>query len=107
MTHKETWKKIERKVAKKLGGTRNPLSGSHGKHTSGDVIHPVFYIECKYRKNLAVATIFNEVKTNAKKEKKIPILILKEKGKTGELVVLTLDDFTKLVREGVINIENK
>jgi hypothetical protein len=99
MTHKETWKKLERKVAKKLGGVRNPLSGKHSRHTSGDVIHPKFYIECKYRKNFAVATLFDEVRKNAKKESKIPILVLKEKDKTGELVVLTLDDFVKLIGE--------
>jgi hypothetical protein len=93
VTARETWKKFERKVAKKIGGVRTPLSGSHSRHTSGDVIHDVFYVECKYRKNFAVVSLFDEVREKAKKEKKIPMLVLKQKNRHGELVVMDLNDF--------------
>jgi len=97
MVARDTWKKFERKVAKKLGGVRTPLSGSHSRHTSGDVIHDRFYVECKYRSRFAVVTLFDEVKERAKKEGKIPILALKQKNRRGELVVLDLDDFVDLL----------
>ena len=97
MTSRDTWKKFERKVAKKLGGVRTPLSGSHSRHTSGDVIHDRFYVECKYRSRFAVASIFDEVKKKAKMEGKIPILVLKQRNRRGELVVLDLDDFVGLI----------
>lgn len=41
------WKQEERKVARALGGERNPLSGSNGKHTSGDVIQTPYYVDAK------------------------------------------------------------
>jgi len=101
VTHRSTWKKFERKVAKALGGQRTPLSGSLSRHTSGDVIHPIFYIECKYRADIrgfnALRVFKEEVEPKAKAEGKIPLLVVKEKGKKGELVVLRFEDFVKLV----------
>lgn len=102
MTSRSTWKGLERKAAKKLGGTRNPLSGRESLHTSGDVIHKDLYVECKLRAQWSVLSLYREVKEEAKKEGKIPILVLKEKGKHGELVVLGMEDFKKLVGEGEV-----
>ena len=97
MTSRSTWKKLELKVAKMLGGQRNPLSGSASKHTSGDIIHDKFYVECKYRAKFAVVSLFKEVEEKAKAENKVPLLVLKQKNLRGELVVLRLEDFVKLV----------
>ena len=97
MTHRRTWQKLETKTAKLLKGERNPLSGENSKHTSGDVIHPSLYVECKLRKRIATWSLFREVEEQAKLEGKTPVLILKEKNKKGELVVLRLSDFVELV----------
>jgi len=97
MTHRNTWKELERKTAKLLNGKRNPLSSSNSLHTSGDIIHDTFYVECKLRKKLSVVSQFQQVRENAKKENKIPILVLKEKGKHSELVVMDMKDFNKIL----------
>ena len=86
-------------MAKLLGGQRNPLSGGASGHTRGDVIHDTLYVECKLRKRMAVWSLFREVEVLAKRESKTPIVILKEKGKKGELVVLRLTDFVELIGE--------
>jgi len=96
MTARETWKKFERKVAKKLGGFRTPLSGSNSRITSGDVVHPCYYVECKYRSKFYVFSLFDDVRAKAKKEGKVPLLVLKEKNRRGELVVMDLDDFVRM-----------
>lgn len=103
MTATGTWKSLERKVAKLLGGHRNPLSGGASRHTRGDVIHPTLYVECKLRKRMATWSLFRDTEVLAKLEGKTPIVILKEKGKKGELAVLRLTDFVELTKEKTKN----
>jgi len=102
MTHKSTWKNQEREAAKALGGTRAPCSGSYlSDHTDvEDVIisgHEIL-VSCKYRASMLVVTEWEETNINAKKTNKIPILLLKTKYLRGQLVVMHLDDFRRLVR---------
>jgi hypothetical protein len=98
-TSNSTWKALERKVAKLLGGTRNPLSGGSGRHTRGDVIHHTLYVECKLRQKLSIWAWFEDTRKKAKVEGKTPILVIKEKSKKGELVVLDIKDFVELIGE--------
>lgn len=83
-----SWKNLERKTAKLTGGVRahfQPL----------DVEHAHLAIECKYREKLAVWSWF---KTLEKKSgNKLPVLVLKEKGKHGELAVIKLDTLMELL----------
>jgi hypothetical protein len=74
----KSWKAAERKVAGNLGGKRNPLSGRAGGHTSGDVIHPAFYVEVKQRKRFAVLAVMRDTEVKAKREGKEPLLVLHE-----------------------------
>jgi hypothetical protein len=97
MTHRNTWKGLERKAAILLGGVRNPLSGANSRHTSGDVIHDSYYVECKLRQNWAITGMFQEVRTEAQVEGKMPLLVIKEKGKHGELVVMDMADFIAII----------
>lgn len=101
MTDKR-WKAWEREVAKVLGGKRIPTSGSaQFEGEKGDVLHPVFEIECKYRKKILVASWFREVDTRAKESKKIPLLAIRERGMMdGALVVIRLKDLQKLLQTG-------
>lgn len=90
---------MERKVAKLLGGVRNPLSGGSGRHTRGDVIHDTLYVECKLRQSIALWAWYKDTADKAKVEHKIPILVIKEKSKKGELVVLDINDFVGIVKD--------
>lgn len=88
MTHFK-WKKVERKIARYLGGERNPLSGGASRHTRGDGIlpHPI-YLEVKdgkqagriHRSRTLLARLFNDTETKAKAEGKIPLVVLHPNG---------------------------
>ncbi len=97
----KTWKRVERVVAKKMGGTRNSLSGSNSKITSGDVVHDLFYIEVKHRKKIPFYVEFKDAKIKAKQEGKIPMVILHEKFSKNYIVMMDLDNLSAL--KNIIN----
>jgi len=76
----KAWKQAERKIAKKVGGIRTPLSGSASRQTSADVIHPVLYVEVKYRQRFAVLSLMKEVEGKARGEQRIPVVALQQRG---------------------------
>lgn len=98
MTDK-AWKRQERNVARRLDAKRNPLSGRAGGHTSADVIHPVLYVEVKHAKRFAVLTIMREVEHKAAKEKKLPVLVLHQKGARRRYVLITESHFVALLQD--------
>lgn len=104
-TAKETWKALERRLCRQLGGRRTPLSGSNSQHgTSADCIEtnfPEYYFEIRLRQNFAHHTMFTtDVEPPAKKEEKIPVLIThKKSSKSGALVILRMDDFLELIKK--------
>jgi hypothetical protein len=108
MTSRRTWQKQETRVAKAVGGTRIPYSGSaQFKGEEGDVFHPAFEIECKYRTSkLRVVGWMKEVKARARKSKKIPLLVVREKHTQGDYVMIDLNDFSK-IWYGVIGPEDE
>ena len=89
------WKNLERKTAKLLGGKRNSR-GMDFSLSIGDVEHPLFSIECKYRAKIS-GFLKDGIKQAMKYHPdKIPVLVLKEKNMRGELVVMRLQDFQSL-----------
>jgi len=100
MTHRSTWKAAERKVAAYFDAIRISLSGSNNQQaqTSSDTDSEDFYIEVKYRQRFSVLTLFHDVIQKAKKEKKLPLLALVEKGKPGFFLVLRQKDLDELVK---------
>lgn len=84
---RSSWKRVERVVAAKVGGRRNPLSGSSSGHTSGDVISDNLYVEVKTRKSMAIFKWWDNVKKKAIKEGKRPLLVLHQTGKHSYLKV--------------------
>jgi len=100
MSSRSTWKRHERITAKLFNTERNPLSGSAGKHTSSDTLHPDFYIECKYKSSgfTLIKNYFMDVVEKAKKENKIPILSLKEGKKKGFYLVIRAQDLKKICK---------
>jgi len=106
----QSWKALERTAARKLGGER--LSrGNNFSESMLDVEHPWLAIDAKWRSSLATAKWFKKlIKDNEKiygKERKVPILVIKEKNMRGELVVITLDDFIKVVNDESYQIKPK
>jgi len=76
----KAWKDAERQVAEKLNGKRNPLSGRMGGHTRGDVIHDMLYVEVKQRRRFEVLTVMRDTEEKARKERRIPVVVLHRKG---------------------------
>lgn len=88
----KAWKDHERRTARKLGGARNPLSGSLSHSTRADIIHPQLYVECKYRRRFALLTTMRQVEQQARKEGKTPLLVLQQKNARHAYVLLKLND---------------
>lgn len=94
----KAWKELEQKIARMRGTSRTPLSGGNSKMTRSDTLDKTFFIECKLRKNPAVWNLYERIEALAKKEKKIPLLILKKKRKHGELFIVN-DKYLKAFME--------
>jgi hypothetical protein len=104
------WKELEKTAARKLGGVRLVRGDDFGESML-DVEHEWLACDAKWRTKLSVMTLFRKLeKDNDKiygKGTKIPILIMKEKGMRGELIVIKLDDFIKVVNGEGYKIEPK
>ena len=100
------WKSFERWVGKHIfeGAKRNIGSGSINSTDDnspryGDVIHPLYCVECKCRKTIAIFRWWDKVKEEAKKSGKIPVLVMREVGDVQDtLVTLNWQDFVKMRR---------
>ena len=93
------WKAVERNIAKFFNTKRTPLSGSNSQHdTSSDSLHEDFYIEIKYRKETATGNLFQDTKTKAKKENKLPIVATKDKNKHGFLITIHSDNLEEFIK---------
>lgn len=97
--NRNTWKQGERRIARMFGSERTPLSGGNSKHTRSDSLHDKLFIEIKHRKNQVAEKIWNEVKENAKTEKKIPLIILIKKNHPEPLILCRLSDVKKIGEE--------
>lgn len=94
----KAWKRAERTVARFVGGKRTPLSGSNSHHTSGDVIHSRLYIEVKYRKRFSVLTLMTAVRIQARRERKLPVVVLQEARSRDRYYLVSERDLARLVR---------
>ena len=92
----QAWKAAERQAAKVLGGKRNSRGADFGK-SAPDVEHPLFSVECKYRKQLPRLLRLGLEQAADYDRNKPPLLVVKEKGMHGALVVLRLADFIDVV----------
>ena len=73
------------------------MSGGNSKHTRSDTLHPKLYVETKSKQKHTVVTLWDDTATKAKKEKKLPVLMLAENGRPGFWIVVQSTDFPKLV----------
>ena len=90
------WKAAERQAAKALDGSRNSCGGDFGQ-SAPEVEHPLFSVECKYRKTLPRWLRLGLEQATRYDTTKRPLLVIKEKGMRGALVVMKLSDFVALM----------
>lgn len=90
-------RKMERRVAKAMGGTRVYGSGGFPADTKADVRHLVYFVECKNRANFTHHSEFLKIIQKARAEDKTPILVTHTNDRKGDLVVLRLEDFVELI----------
>lgn len=103
-----TWKNVERRVAKFFSAERTPLSGGNSKHTRSDSLHDKLFIETKHRKKMAIWTLYDKTKELAKKEDKIPILALHEKHRKGFLICMHKDNYDNIkLKDGRFDLRAK
>lgn len=100
MTHRNTWKACERKNASIFGARRNVLSGSAGRddRSESDSTHDQLFIESKLRARCTARSLWLATKAKADKTKQTPIVILREKGKHGALLIFHEDDLPTVCR---------
>ncbi|MHC1635855.1 MAG: hypothetical protein ACXQTS_04430 [Candidatus Methanospirareceae archaeon] len=107
MTHRSTWKRVEREVAKYFQeidpeAKRTPLSGATEVPTLADVITKLpFFIDTKMRASFTHHSLFKETEKRARREEKVPILLTKEKEDESFLVIMRLSDFIEVVKDGI------
>ena len=101
----KSWKKLEQKVARLRGTERTPLSGGNSRQTRSDTLDDTFFIECKLRKDPAIWNLYEQVEELAKKENKIPVLVIKKKGKHGELFIVNDRYFKAFIENWEANNE--
>ena len=92
------WKDLERSTAKALGGTRIGSTFQSGRLavSQPDIAHPLFSVECKYRAKLPSLLRLGLEQAARYSSTKPPLLVVKERGQKGALVVLRLADFVDL-----------
>ena len=103
------WKKAERRAAKFFGAIRNRLSGGSGRDdcTRSDSTHEFLFIETKHRKGgFGLTNLWKEVRDQARKEDKTPVVCAFEKGKQGFGVVCHSSDLMTVANHHEQAIKN-
>ena len=89
------WKNFERRVAKKVGGKRIPITGRKGL----DIDHPTLDIECKYRRKIP-EWLFTKAWSQANEGTGIPVIAVGEFDNPRIWCILDLDDLVSILNNG-------
>ncbi len=95
----KAWKARERSIAEAFKTERTPLSGGNGKQTRSDTLHPRLFIESKLRVRHTAVSLWDDTAELAKKEKKIPVVALCEKGRPGFFILVHSSDLVQVASE--------
>ena len=87
----KNWKRFERRVAARVSGSRIPITGRENL----DIAHPLFGIECKYRKHLPKWLFGNAIRqaVDGSGKDKLPIVVVGQYHKTEMYVVMRMEVF--------------
>jgi len=99
------WKRVERKVAEFFTTKRTPLSGGASRITRSDTIHERLFIETKGSKKHSVITLWDKTAAMARKEKKIPVVALCEKGRPGFWLMVKAEDLIDVAMEAKLDTD--
>ncbi len=92
------WKRHERNIAKKIGG-RRVLRGADFSKSAPDIEHHYFSVECKYRKKISGFLEKGLKEAEKYSTEKIPILVIQEKFRKRQIVVMWFDDFLRTIND--------
>ena len=109
-TSRSTWKRAERKAARFYGTERLPGSGAWRRITKSDTMHDRLYIEVKLKHHwpkTGVWPIFVDAAEKAKVEGKIPMLVVRTKGQSLVLHIISQDGIETLVQERLAVVERE
>ncbi len=109
----KAWKARETQAARFFGVERQPGSGCDFRlrGSRSDTTHDVLYIEEKFRKAFAVFTLWRDTREKARREGKVPVVMLAEKFRPGQLLVVHMADLDAVflqrwrARFGAIGLE--
>lgn len=98
-TARGTWQARERQAAAIFGTRRQYGSGSGGREdeTMSDSKHDRIYLEHKLRAVHAVLSLWRDTKAKAHKEGKDPVVVLSEKGRHGQWLLVHEADMPSIV----------
>ena len=98
-TSLSTWKQRERNAAAIFGARRQRCSGSSGieGQTRSDSVHPRLFIEHKLRASHAVLNLWRAELPKARKEGKDLVIVLSEKGRKGQWLLVHDADMASVV----------
>lgn len=97
----QSWKVLERYVARVLGGERVTRGADFSK-SAPDVSHEYFTIECKYRTS-SFKPIYDAMEQAKQYDgDKVPLVVIRRKGKKA-LAVVELEDFGALYNDAKRN----
>ena len=113
----KVWKAFERTVARFFDTERTPGSGSAGTFsksdnpvcTTSDTLHERLYVEAKRDKNFLgrqLLRLIDKVTSAAGKEKKLPVIALKEHGRHNFYILVRSDHLVRIAKEAA-NAEKK
>jgi hypothetical protein len=84
-----------------FGAQRQVLSGScgRGERTRSDSTHERLFIETKTRATSSVRSLWEKTRKLARRERKVPVVMLYDKRKPGGLVVVHENDLAAVAAE--------
>ena len=92
----KTWKKVEREVARRIGGTRVPVTG-RGRGSAPDIEHEWLSVEVKSRKSVPawIREALLQAQASNISDKKLPVAFIHQVGMNHnkDLVVIEMKDF--------------
>lgn len=99
--HRSTWKARERQAAAIFGALRQRCSGSSGRDdcSRSDSTHERLFLETKVKASSSMVSLFDSTRDHARREKKLPVLMLAVKNRPGFLVVCQADDLAAVAAE--------
>ena len=94
----KAWKKFERTVARYFGCER---TGPMQAKDANDINHDCLHVQCKHAKRHAILSVWDAAKRVARKDNKIPVVAIKQKGRHGFWLMCHSSDLTAVANQRI------